>query len=67
MKFDVKDAEKIWNRSHLVRGAWIEIPYRGRCYCKCTSHLVRGAWIEILWPPGNGKDEAVAPRERCVD
>ena len=35
-------------KSHLTRGAWIEIPALTSAFPACSlSHLTRGAWIEI--------------------
>ena len=33
--------------SHLLRGAWIEIPLHKRPKVPLGSHLLRGAWIEM--------------------
>ena len=33
--------------SHLIRGAWIEIPNALNVEATSKSHLIRGAWIEI--------------------
>ena len=35
-------------RSHLTRGAWIEISEVTASKESVTSHLTRGAWIEIF-------------------
>ena len=35
--------------SHLVRGAWIEMPVDEPVEKPDKSHLVRGAWIEIRY------------------
>ena len=36
-----------WERSHLARGAWIEISVLGLGAEDDESHLARGAWIEM--------------------
>ena len=49
MKFLWEHSDTIVNRSHPVRGAWIEIRNFYKCVYRWASHPVRGAWIEILW------------------
>ena len=39
---------KVPGRSHLTRGAWIEIIAEGNGAISTGSHLTRGAWIEIF-------------------
>ena len=34
-------------KSHLTRGAWIEMKFPTSCFVLKVSHLTRGAWIEI--------------------
>ena len=48
LKFIINKNAKIINRSHLTRGAWIEMvgEYNFKLMSK-LSHLTRGAWIEI--------------------
>ena len=39
---------KVNERSHLTRGAWIEIAHTSAALRRLNvSHLTRGAWIEI--------------------
>ena len=40
---------KNFERSHLIRGAWIEIMKADQIQLFILSHLIRGAWIEILY------------------
>ena len=55
-------------KSHLTRGAWIEI-VAGADDAKeyLASHLTRGAWIEIILPVAVVGSVTVAPHTRCVD
>ena len=52
MKFTVMEDLHSAQKSHPVRGAWIEIreAYPGGMFC--LSHPVRGAWIEIAGQAG---------------
>ena len=55
-------------QSHPVRGAWIEINYRPAPQAAAgASHPVRGAWIEIPELLLIKAEQAVAPRQGCVD
>ena len=54
-------------KSHLVRGAWIEVIFPDVLYPLVVSHLVRGAWIEVGGRFAAIMPAIVAPRERCVD
>ena len=55
-------------KSHLTRGAWIEIQkIKSAMYKDLKSHLTRGAWIEIEKIGEGISGAAVAPHTRCVD
>ena len=57
----------IYIKSHLTRGAWIEICSFISLDHLIVSHLTRGAWIEISGNYGIYGTHAVAPHTRCVD
>ena len=54
-------------RSHPARGAWIETLLIQFSIYYIWSHPARGAWIETKPIEVKTEDEAVAPREGCVD
>ena len=56
------------DKSHPVRGAWIEMPAELTGDEVKRSHPVRGAWIEIKALFSDLKHgKSVAPRQGCVD
>mgnify|MGYP001522475899 CR=1 FL=1 len=54
-------------RSHLTRGAWIEMWRNSVTLGTRLSHLTRGAWIEIHFSAQIHVPRLVAPHTRCVD
>ena len=48
MKYDGVQYVKRFNKSHPVRGAWVEIGRASPRTCPIRSHPVRGAWVEIV-------------------
>ena len=57
-----------FNRSHPVRGAWIEmLIIKVEQVLAIQSHPVRGAWIEILLFFNMSIMLLVASRKGCVD
>ena len=67
MKLDSDRLVQTGGKSHLARGAWIEIIYAQGVKAAAPSHLARGAWIEIRCFALSGTKTKVAPRKRCVD
>ena len=55
------------NKSHPVRGAWIEMVLLEQLAIDLESHPVRGAWIEMPCSHCSITSATVAPRQGCVD
>ena len=58
----------LYDVSHPVRGAWIEISDKTKLNgIETGSHPVRGAWIEIELLGEKPNPLSVASRKGCVD